>query len=279
MMKLLKIEWNKIVYYKATRTFTIIYFIILIAAALILANIKPNIGGIKVNFVKMGVFDFPVIWQNLSYGIAILKIFIAVIIITNVTAEYSNGTLKQNLIDGLSKREFLVSKVMTNLIFALLSTVFVFGIALTLGLIFSENRENIFQGIEFIGAYFLKLSLFFSICLFLSFLLKRTAFAFLGLIVLWMAEGMISLAEVLLKALLGEGFKNIDPHGFYISNYLPLSTSSKLIDFPGINPNGLISGGSVFSYSTVDFSFVFVSVVYILIFTLLSYWLLRSRDL
>lgn len=280
MRKLLKLEWNKIFYYKATRTFTIIYFAILIAAGFILANIQPSIGGFKVNIVKMGTFDFPVIWQNLTYLIAMLKIFIGVIIITNVTAEFSNSTLKQNLIDGLTKKEFLASKMLTNLIFSLLSTLFVFGMTLILGLMFSKGEESPFKGIEFLGAYFVKLSLFFSICLFLSILLKKTAFAFLGLIVLWMGEGLISVAEVIMKGFLGEGgFKNIDPYGFYISNYLPLNASSKLIDFPSINTEGFFIGGSIFKYSSLDYSFVIAAIIYFVAFSFLSYLLLKKRDL
>ncbi|MGB7500325.1 MAG: ABC transporter permease [Moheibacter sp.] len=279
MMKLLKIEWNKIFYYKATRTFTIIYFVLLIAAGFILANIKPTIGGVKVNIVKMGMFEFPIVWQNLTYLISILKIFIGVIIITNVTAEYTNSTLKQNLIDGLSKKEFLASKMLTNLIFAFLSTLFVFGIALGLGLAFSKNQEDIFQGIQFVAVYFLKLNLFFSICLFLSILLKRTAFAFLGLIVLWMGEGLISAGEVIIKAMMGDGFKNINPYDFYLTNYLPLNTSSKLIDFPDINTEGFFIGGSIFNYSTVNPSFVIAAFVYFAIFSWLSYLIMKKIDL
>lgn len=278
MLRLLKIEWNKIYYYKTTRIFTLIYFGMLVAVGLILAYIKPTIGGMKLDIAKLGMFNFPEVWQNITYLVAIAKIFIAVIIITNVTNEYSNRTLKQNLIDGLSKKEFLTSKILTNLIFATLSTIFVFGISLVLGLVFSDNKENIFKGIEFVGTYFLKLNLFFSICLFLSILLRKSAFAFLGLIVLWMIEGMISTVEVLIKAWMG-GFENIDPYGFYISNYLPLNTSSKLIDFPQMKLEGFVMGGSIFAYKTVDWTFVVAALIYIAIFTFLSFRLLKKRDL
>lgn len=278
MLRLLKIEWNKIYYYKTARIFTIIYFGILVAVGLILAFIKPEIGGMKLDIAKLGMFNFPEVWQNITYLVAIAKIFIAVIIITNITNEYSNRTLKQNLIDGLSKKEFLTSKILTNLVFATLSTLFVFGISLILGLVFSSSKEHIFKGIEFVGTYFLKLNLFFSICLFLSLLLRKSAFAFLGLIVLWMVEGMISTVEVLIKAWVG-GFENIDPYGFYISNYLPLNTSSKLIDFPQIKIEGFVMGGSVFQYKTVDWTFIIAALVYIVIFLFLSYRLLKKRDL
>lgn len=280
MLRLLKIEWNKIFYYKATRIFTFIYFGMLVIFGLILAVIRPEIGGVKLDIAKLGMFNFPEIWQNVTYLVAIGKIFIAVILITNVTNEYSNGTLKQNLIDGLSKKEFIGSKLLTSLSFALLSSFFVFGICMALGLYFSESKEDMFKGIEFVAAYFFKLNLFFSICLFLSVLLRKTAFAFLGLFVLWMLEGLISTAEIILKkVILGDGLKNIDPYEFYISNYLPLNASSKLIDFPKMKFESFILGGSVFEYTPVDWSFVVTSLIYSALFISLSYWLLKRRDL
>lgn len=280
MLRLLKIEWNKIYYYKTTRIFTIIYFGMLVAFGVILSVIKPKIGGVSLNIAKLGMFNFPEIWQNIAYLVAIGKIFIAVILITNVTNEYSNGTLKQNLIDGLSKKEFIFSKLLTNLSFALLSTFFVFGITMALGLYFSENKENLMKGIEYLAAYFFKLNLFFSLCLFLSILLRKTAFAFLGLFVLWMLEGLITTVEVIVKnVLLGDGLENINPYDFYITNYLPLNASSKLIDFPQLKFEGFVLGGSVFEYTAVDWSFVWVSLVYSFLFLFLSYWLLKRRDL
>ena len=279
MLRLLKIEWNKIFYYKTTRIFTIIYFLMLLAIGGILSLIKPEIGGMKLDIAKLGTFDFPFVWQNITFLVAIAKIFIAVIIITNVTNEFSNGTLKQNLIDGLSKKEFLTSKILTNLIFASLSTVFVLGICLFLGLTFSQSEEGIFKGMEFVGAYFLKLNLFFAIALFLAILLRKAAFAFLGLIVLWMGEGTISAVEFLFKAWMEKGLEKVDPYGVFISNYLPLNTSSKLIDLPKMSMEGFVFGGSVFKYSTVDWTFVVAAIIYTFIFLFLSYRLLKKRDL
>ena len=279
MLRLLKIEWNKIYYYKATRIFTIIYFVMLIAIGGILSLIKPEVGGMKLDIAKLGMFNFPEVWQNITFIVAIAKIFIAVIIITNVTNEFSNRTLKQNLIDGMSKKEFLTSKILTNLIFATLSTVFVFGICLFLGLTFSTSEEGIFKGMEYIGAYFLKMNLFFSICLFLAVLLRKAAFAFLGLIVLWMGEGTITAAEFLLKAWIAKGLENVDPYGTFITNYLPLNTSSKLIDFPKFNPEGFVFGGTVFKFTSVDWTFALASVIYTILFLFFTYRLLKKRDL
>lgn len=278
MKRLLNIEWNKIFYYKSARIFTILYFALLIVLGVILAYIKPNIGGVELDISQLGFFNFPNIWQNIAYVVAIGKIFIAVIIIMNVTNEYSNRTIKQNLIDGLSKKEFLYSKVLTNLVFAVVSTVFVFVISLVLGLLFSKTQDDsVFKGIEFVGAYFLKLSFFFSFCLFLSFLLRKSAFALLGLFVWWVFEGIVGTVEVVIKLAINNG--TIDPEGFFLSNFLPLNSASKLIDFPKIQLEGFITGESIFVYTSVDWMFVAASVIYTVLFTWLSYQLLKKRDL
>lgn len=280
MLRLLKIEWNKIYYYKTARIFTILYFVMLVILGSALAVIKPEVGGLKLNLAKLGMFDFPVIWQNLTYLFAIAKIFLAVIIITNVTNEYSNGTLKQNLIDGLGKDEFLKSKILTTAAFALFSSVFVFLIIFVLGQFVFSSEEPIYQGIEYIGVYFLKLLLFFSICLFFSFFLRKSAFALLGVVVWWMIEKGLGVVEFLWKAMRQNwDFEKIDPNGFWFTEYLPLNASANLIKLPNFNPMNFQAGKPVFILVEIEWSYILVSIAYILIFLFLSYLLLKKRDL
>lgn len=280
MIRLLLIEWNKIFYYQTARIFTILYFVMLILMGVGIAMIKPNVGEFSLNLAKLGMFNFPVVWQNMTYMFAIAKIFLAVIIITNVTNEYSNGTLKQNLIDGLSKREFIQSKILTNFVFASLSTLFVLVITFILGVFIFPNDNSFFSGVEFIGAYFLKLMLFFSICLFFSIFLKKSAFALLGIVVWWMIEKAIHLVEFMIYAFrLDWDFEKAAQTKFWISEYLPLNTSYNLIQFPEFEPMNFINGLEVFSLGKVDISFVIVAIVYTLLFWFLSFRLLKKRDL
>lgn len=280
MIRLLLIEWNKIFYYQTARIFTILYFVMLILMGVGIAMIKPNVGEFSLNLAKLGMFNFPVVWQNMTYMFAIAKIFLAVIIITNVTNEYSNGTLKQNLIDGLSKREFIQSKILTNFVFASLSTLFVLVITFILGVFIFPNDNSFFSGVEFIGAYFLKLMLFFSICLFFSIFLKKSAFALLGIVVWWMIEKAIHLVEFMIYAFrLDWDFEKAAQTKFWISEYLPLNASYNLIQFPEFEPMNFINGLEVFSLGKVDISFVIVAIVYTLLFWFLSFRLLKKMDL
>ncbi|MCB0442628.1 MAG: ABC transporter permease, partial [Flavobacterium sp.] len=226
MTRLLQIEFQKIWKNKASRVLTIAYFVILSFIALI-ASIKFNIGNFELRIADQGIFNFPYIWHFNTYIAAILKFFLAIVIVSMMANEYTYGTLKQNLIDGFSKKEFIQSKFLTVLLFASASTVFVFVMSLLLGLSFSSYNEVdiIFSDLEYILAYFLKLTAFFSFCLFLGILVKRSAFA-LGFLFVWnIIEGII------IGTLKWNVFKNSN---YYenITQFLPLESMSNLIKEP-----------------------------------------------
>ena len=106
MLRLLQIELQKLRYSKSAKILTIAYFVILLFIALIV-SIEFNIGNVKVRVADQGIFNFPFIWHFNTYMASILKFFLAVVIVSMMANEYSNRTLKQNLIDGMSKKEFV----------------------------------------------------------------------------------------------------------------------------------------------------------------------------
>ncbi len=185
MKRLLQIEFQKLWLNKLSRFLILAYFFLLTSIALV-AAIKFDIGPIKFHLAEQGIFNFPYIWHFNTFMASWFKLFLAIIIISMVANEFSNRTLKQNLIDGLSKKEFVYSKFLMVIVFSAISTLFVFIISLILGLVYSNYTEFgiIFSDLEFILAYFIKHIGFFSFCLFIGMLIKRSAFA-LGFLVIW----------------------------------------------------------------------------------------------
>ena len=107
MLRLLTIELHKLRYNKSAKVISIVYFILITFIALI-SSIEFNFGAINFRIADQGIFNFPYIWHFNSYIAAILKLFLAIVIVSMTANEYSNKTLKQNLIDGLSKKEFIL---------------------------------------------------------------------------------------------------------------------------------------------------------------------------
>ena len=278
MEPLLSIVLQKIWKNKASRILTLSYFIILSFIALI-ASIKFDLGIFKFHLAEMGIFNFPFIWHFNTYIAAILKLFLAIVIVSMMANEYSYGTLKQNLIDGMSKKEFILSKFLTVVLFATASTVFVFVMSLILGLSFSSYTEFgiIFSNLEYLLAYFVKLVGFFSFCLFLGILVKRSAFA-LGFLMVW------NIIEGIAKGILA--FK-IFPNSTIsdsISQFFPLESMSNLIVEPFtrlsvIQSIGTQMGVENFKDYDVHWYSLLIVIAWIVIFMLMSLKLLKKRDL
>ena len=278
MKRLLAIELQKIWKNRASRVLTISYFVILSFIALI-ASINIKIGSFQLHFAEMGIFNFPFIWHFNTYIAAILKFFLAIVIVSMMANEYSYGTLKQNLIDGMSKKEFVLSKFLTVVLFAFVSTFFVFIMSLILGYSFSSYTELsvVFSDMDYLLAYFVKLVGFFSFCLFLGVLVKRSAFA-IGFLFVWniiegIANGILTF-KVFPKSNTAQ----------QITQFFPLESMSNLIVEPITrlsvikNIQTAVGDTNVKDYS-VHFSSIFIVLVWTTLFIFLSYKIIKKRDL
>lgn len=278
MKRLLSIELQKIWKNKASRVLTLSYFILLTFIALI-ASIKFDLGIFKFHLAEMGIFNFPFIWHFNTYIAAVLKLFLAIVIVSMMANEYSYGTLKQNLIDGMSKQEFIQSKFITVVLFATVSTIFVFIMSLILGLSYSSYTEIgiIFSNLEYLLAYFVKLVGFFSFCLFLGILVKRSAFA-LGFLLVW------NIIEGVINGVLSFKIFPKSETASSITQFLPLQSMSNLIVEPFSrlsvvkNIGTQIGIDNIKEYNVTALSLIIV-LLWTVIFILLSYRLLKNRDL
>ncbi|WP_044399146.1 ABC transporter permease [Lacinutrix sp. Hel_I_90] len=277
MLRLLNIEFIKLWNNRASKVLILAYFILLAFIALI-AAIKFNIGPIKFHLAELGIFNFPYIWHFNTYVAAGLKFFLSIVIVSMVANEYSNKTIKQNLIDGLSKKEFILSKVYMVVVFSFISTLFIFVLSLILGFAFSSFTESyiVFSDLEYLFAFFIKLLGFFSFCLFAGMLIKRSAFALGFLLVWYMFEGLI---RIVLNVV-----ESTKEYADTITQFLPLNSMSNLIKQPfsrlGAVKEVASQVGEKFDF---DYAVHWYDVVIVLawssLFIFFSYRLLLKRDL
>jgi ABC-type transport system involved in multi-copper enzyme maturation permease subunit len=283
MKRLLSIELQKIWKNKASKVLLIAYFVLLSFIALI-ASIKFSIGSFEIRIADQGIFNFPYIWHFNTYIAALFKIFLAIVIVSMMANEYTYGTLKQNLIDGLSKKEFIISKFIVVVTFALASSLFIFIMSLILGYSFSSYNEIgiVFSDLEYLLAFFIKLVAFFSFCLFIGILVKRSAFA-LGFLFIWfIAENIFY--WILKFGILGgdDKTKNL---GDTIIQFFPIESMSNLIKEPFSRLSAIktieatIGGAKAVKDYSIHFSQISIVVIWIAIFIYASYYILKKRDL
>ncbi|RTE53221.1 ABC transporter permease [Arenibacter aquaticus] len=277
MLRLLQIEFIKLWNNNASKVLILAYFALILCMALI-AAIKFDIGPIQFHVAEQGIFNFPYIWHLNTWIAGGLKLFLAIIIVSMMANEYSNKTLKQNLIDGLSKKEFIASKFLTVLVFSVFSTIFVFVVSLVLGLLYSDYTEIsiVLSDLEYLLAYLVKLIGFFSFCLFLGILVKRSAFA-LGFLILWFAMENLGI-RFLVWWLAGK------EASVSVMKFLPLESMSNLIKEPVTRFKAVQSmAQQVGEEFTKDYAVHFYELLVVGcwtgIFVYLSYVLLKIRDL
>ena len=274
MLRLLQLELQKLLLNRTSKVLIFISFV-LPFTVLILSSIKINFFGFfTLELGELGIYNFPIIWHITTFFASQFKFFFAIVVVSMIGNEYSNKTIKQNLIDGLSKKEFILSKFYTIVFFSLVATILLFLISLLIGLYYSSYTEIniIFRETEYLLGYFLKLVGFFSFCLFLGMLAKRSAFAlaflFVDYILEWIIFGLIT-------------WKGSYELAEKIQNFFPLKSMYNLIKQPV--QRIVMSKFPDKTEIAYDYALHCYELVIVLgwtaIFVFLSYRLLKKRDL
>jgi ABC-type transport system involved in multi-copper enzyme maturation permease subunit len=146
-------------------------------------------------------------------------------VVISITNEYQYRTLRQNIIDGLSRWEFLQSKILTNFLLSLMSVAMVLSIALITGFIYTPQVEwdYFFQGFEFFIAYFIEVFAFLSYALMLGVLVQRSGLTIVLLMLSHMVEAIIKVN------IFREQY--LDQIG-WLKQFFPLESISNLVPLP-----------------------------------------------
>jgi len=165
-------------------------------------------------------FSFPEVWHTVAYFSSWFIFIPAVVAIMFITNEYSFRTHRQNVIDGWSRNEFLVSKLLDIVIISLVITVLYFIVSLIMGFANSaDGSGNIFRLFYYTGLFALQTFAQLSVAFFVGFLVKK-AFIALGVFLFYyiiLEPILVNVAKV----------KAND-----IGRFLPLEISDRLIPVP-----------------------------------------------
>lgn len=268
MIRLLRIEWLKL---RNSRAFIIIggfYVILLALVAYGMGSFEVttgNEGGLQttLNLGKLGVFDFPYIWQNISYIAGFFKYILAILVVIFICNEYGYRTVRQNVIDGLSRREFITSKLLMIFMYSAVSTILVVLITTLLGIIFSNNRamDVIFLKLDFMLAYFLEVLVYLIFSFFVAYLIKRTGFVIITLILYTFVIEPIIVWQV----------------GDTIGQFFPVQSIRDMSEIPFKRYIKDIVELDIMENASV--SAMFRTVIWGGIFTWLTYYLFGKRDI
>lgn len=266
MIRLLKIDLAKI---KSYRTFWVLIGIYFAILALIpisgmevlkwLASKGADLG--EFDIMKIPLYHFPDIWQNLTYISKFITVIAGILMIILITNEYSFKTIRQNVIDGMNRGEFIGSKVIFIFSLSFVSTVFIMLIGLVMGTIYSPESELafMFKHFEFVPAFFLYSVNFLLFSLVIGLVIKRAG---------------LSIVILLIYPLLETIFVTVLPNFLEsVGNYLPFGAISNLIDFP------FSKYAMQEIRDSVDWKDVFINIAYIPVLIGIGYQTIANKNL
>ena len=188
MIRALKLEWLKIKNYRAFWILIGMYLLALLVIAsggglflLWLKNEGADFNGIDPTILP--IFDFPDIWQNITYLGSFAKVLVAFIVIISVNNDQTYNTIRQNIIDGISKKEYFASKFMMIVALASISTLFMFLAGIINGSIYSHvfGIDLIFAKTQFLLAYFYEIIVYCTLAFLISLIIKKAGFVIVAL--------------------------------------------------------------------------------------------------
>lgn len=222
---------------------------------------NANLYGIGLNDIPL--FDFLDIWQNLTYALKWPAILLAFIPVISMANEFRYGTVKQNVIDGLSRTELIGSKILFAVLLSIIMGVVVLLIGLYMGYRYSQVTDfyYVVKHLEFIPAFILVLFSYQMFCLLVTLLVKRS-----GITILLLLFYFFSL-EAISYGVIAWDYKKP-----FLTNFLPLRGAGNIISVP--------FGKYVLQQvtTTVTLTNLMFTLGHASLYAGLSIWLFKRRD-
>ncbi|MEL6562034.1 MAG: hypothetical protein AAFQ94_27860 [Bacteroidota bacterium] len=235
IVKAFQLEWLKVRHYRV--------FWVLLGLYLLSLIVLTSGGAVFLEFLKyrglkwegidptiIPIYDFPDVWHNNAWLGHFTKIFLAFIVVISVTNDWTFHTMRQNIIDGISKKEFILSKIILIAFLGAISTVFLFVTSFLIALVYSHTHavSDMFSNLEFLFLYFVDIFKYCTFALFMTIIMRRPGFVIVFLI----------FYSLIIEPIVGAILKfnpNINEVTGWIEPWLPsnyFSITSGLIEVP-----------------------------------------------
>ncbi len=216
--------------------------------------------------------SFPRIWEYVGYlGSWSVTLFIGFLGIIIITSEVQNKTLRQSIINGLTRKEYFTAKVGVLLAISTFCTVFYTIVCLGLGTYFAGGVDRILEDLWAIPRYFLMCMGYLSFAFALGIVLRKSGFALFSYL------AYVFMFAPLLRILTYYKLNET------IQFYFPLNVIEDVTPLPLFRVFQIIGGFQkeapvplkLLEYSTS----VPLALLYTLMYLGVAYWFLKKRDI
>lgn len=268
MNRLFTILWLKV---KSYPTFWILFGLHILLLITVIFGIEPianTLSGetdvtIEGQTMKAGeimnfdLYTYPQVWYKITYWASVFKYISAFIIIVLVSNDYSYRMLRQSIISGMSRLEYIGTQLIAMVLLALVSALTVGICILIVGRQPEAEEISMAANSSFLFGYFSELLCYMGLAFLVTMLIKRAGVTIMILLVYsFVAEPVLSFI-----------FRDS------IGMYLPKMAITGIIPSP---VQALMEHTEI---TALDSTNTILSYVYFLLFMGFSYMLLAKRDL
>jgi len=290
MKALIRLEWIKVRHSRTFIAMFITYLVLFIGTVILVASLPQIIQGIissdggpdnaegpgpgdmlqNMDFNTIPIMEFPDVWQNVFYLAGYFKLFLGIVVITLITNEIAYRTIRQNIIDGLSRVQFLTAKLLQAGIITVVVTVFVVLVILIMGFVKSKyyNGGDVLGGFEFALGFMLELYTYLMFAAMLSLLFRRAAITIILLLFYYLIESILAGVAAYLANKAGSTLDF-----FAIKEAMPFGAIGSIV------PNGFSKYVGLDASTHVSMGAVGLSLCYLAFFTFVCYRLIAKKDL
>jgi hypothetical protein len=223
----------------------------------------------KISASAKAWYQFPDIWENITWLCSYLNLFfISVITIIIVCNEYTYRTIRQNVIDGLSRFELFFAKIQLIVFLSLCLSLFTGIVCLVFGLIYSEGNLtfiNIFKKTTYLADFFLQAIAYGIMAYAIAVIFKQTGIAIV----------MFFVYKVIIESIID--WKILSAN---YGDFLPMNLFSELTPKPFAKmAETSFSKLGIQAYSIHSPNIELLTILYILIISSGIYFLILKRDL
>lgn len=270
--KLIKLEWHKWKANTTIMTLSILYMVLLPVSVISFREIVDSMDtGDGPSFIPKAeqLFSFPQIWDYAAYtGSWLIFLFLGFVGIFIWTSEITNKTMRQNIITGISRNHWFISKILVLVIVSLAATLYFTISTAIIGYLLDASATPISRDWWIIGRYFLMCLANLSFGLLFAVLLKRSGLAIF----------LFTAYQLFLELFIRYGILAKAKEASF-TLYFPQNVIEDLMPLPFFKLAAFISGDSDFLRLLSDTEAVVGTSLYITLFLGLSFWLFKKADI
>lgn len=271
MKRLLALEWSKISSYGFFRVILILTLSLFLLTVFVFSRIDISVPG----FTWRNLFRFPDVWKSFAWVASWFNLLLGILVITVAGNEYSGRTLRQQVMTGLSREEWLAGKGILIIALAIFGVAMVSLSGLIFGFIYTGDLSAgmIFKNTGILLVYFL----------------QATGYMVLGLLFISLfRSNALSIIMYLLYFIMIEpiirGLCPVEARSWFpvkiISHLTPLPEFVQVTSGDAMSANQLtLEGMGIMPRQLDSTTTIIAALVYIILFSSLTYLLVKRKDL